>query len=49
MIVLEYLKIVHLVEENTLMFKLYYEDIKREMVETLKDYLKAQIEEIEVC
>ena len=37
------------VEENTLMFKLYYEDIKREMVETLKDYLKAQIEEIEVC
>lgn len=37
------------VEENNLMFKLYYEDIKREMVETLKDYLKAQIEEIEVC
>lgn len=36
-------------EENSFIFKQYYEDIKKELLEILKDYLKAQIEEIEVC
>lgn len=36
-------------DENSFIFKQYYEDIKKELLEILKDYLKVQLEEIEVC